>query len=217
MNLAGWIVTFLLFQPASVSEARKLMLAGQFPEAEKILRTALTQSDKPDTRFLLGFCLYLQNNFEETLRVLPADSRDSRTVLYRGLAEEGMGRSEAALADYRRALATDPRNPETLLVLARLLRKQGHPDEAERHVDEALRLTPAAREALYEKGQCLFDRGEFAAAAAAGEKALTAPGPAPGEREIRFLLTRAWLKAGDPSRAAQHRAVFESLPQSLVR
>jgi hypothetical protein len=46
---------------------------------------------------------------------------------------------------------------------------------------------------------------------------LTAAGPAPSEREVRFLLTRAWLKAGDPERAAKHRAIFESLPMPLVR
>jgi hypothetical protein len=57
----------------------------------------------------------------------------------------------------------------------------------------------------------------YAQAAEFGERALTATGPAPTEREIRFLLARAYLKAGSPEIAAKHRAIFESLPMPLVR
>ncbi|HXJ38113.1 MAG TPA: tetratricopeptide repeat protein [Bryobacteraceae bacterium] len=222
---AGWLIALLLAQPAPASvpaltqEARQAMADGHLPQAEEILRRAITASPRQkDLRFLLGFCLYLENNFGESLRAFEAaDQTDARTILYRGLAQEGLGQVGLALESYKRAIALAPRNVEARVVMGRLLRKLGDIVAAEKEIDDTLVLAPDAREVLYEKGQCLFERGAFAAAAAIAERALTAAGPAPGAREIHFLAARAWLKAGDSSMAAKHRAAFESLPMSLVR
>src|SRR5262249_6749741 len=146
-----------------------------------------------------------------------ADQNDARVNLYQALSEEGLGRSEAAAVFYKRALQRDPRNVETLLAYARLLRKLGQSELAETMVDTALKVSSGAKEVLFAKVRCLFDRGEYAHAAEFGERALDAEGPAPSEREIRFLLARAWFKAGNPELAAKHRTVFESLPMPLVR
>jgi predicted Zn-dependent protease len=86
-------------------------------------------------------------------------------------------------------------------------------DRAEALLEEA----PDSRSVFYEKGQCSFERERYRQAAEFGERALAAPGPAPSEREIRFLLARAYLKAGNRELAAKHRAIFESLPMPLVR
>ena len=195
------------------------MASGQMETAENLLNSAVAADPRSaSARFLLGFCLYLENDFVRARAALGlADQNDARVNLYLALSEEGLGHTDAAVTFYKRALQRDPRNTETHVAYARLLRKLGQSEQAESWIDTALKIAPAARETLYAKGQCLFDRGEYASAAEFGERALVAEGPAPSEREIRFLLARAWVKAGNPERAAKHRAIFESLPMPLVR
>jgi len=207
------------YVPSLILKARLSMIAGAMDVAERSLRTASSSEPKNrQVRFLLGFCLYLENDFDDALTVLAAaDQNDARTMLYTGLAHEGLGQDDAAAEAYRRAVSLDAANTEAHIAFGRLMRKQGKTEQAERHIDEALKLSPGARDALYEKGQCQFDRGEYLKAAETGELALAAKGPAPAERDIRFLLTRAYFKAGNREMAAKHRAVFESLPMPLVR
>jgi hypothetical protein len=97
------------------------------------------------------------------------------------------------------------------------LRKQGDTAQANKLVEEAFAISPAARDVLYEKGLSLLDSGENLQAVEFGERALRAPGSVPTEREIRFLLIRAWQKAGNAEMAAKQRAIFEKLPLPLVR
>lgn len=224
MGWASWMM-LLFFRPAPESaremaqKARLAMAAGQMREAEATLRKAVAENGtRQDMVFLLGFCLYLENNFEEAARwldkVAPADSQ---ALLYRGLAREGMGQTDRAATLYREAIRLDARNTEARLVLARVLRREGDTAAAEEQADAALLVKPDARDALYEKGQCLFERGAFAQAAEMAEKTLAAPGPAPSEREVQFLAARAYLKAGNVPLAEKHRAAFEALPMPLVR
>jgi tetratricopeptide (TPR) repeat protein len=218
----GWTIALLLAQssvPELVSKARQAMIAGEMQQAEQFLERAVAADPQAaSARFLLGFCLYLENDFARAEAALAkADQSDARVILYRALSAEGLGRDGAAAFLYQRALNRDSRNTEIHVAFARLLRKLGQTAAAEALLDEGLQIAPAGRDLLYGKGQCLLDRGEFRLAAETGERALAAAGPAPSEREIRFLLTRAWLKAGDPERAAKHRAAFESLPMPLVR
>ena len=195
------------------------MAAGQMETAENLLNSAVAADPRSaSARFLLGFCLYLENDFERARAALAlADQNDARVNLYLALSEEALGHTDAAVTLYKRALERDSRNTETHVAYARLLRKLGQSEQAETWIDTALQIAPRAREILYAKGQCLFDRGEYASAAEFGERALATEGPAPSEREVRFLLARAWLKAGNPVLAAKHRAIFESLPMPLVR
>lgn len=217
-----WAALGLYAQPPItdlLSKARHAMAAGQMEAAESLLNSAIAADPRSaSARFLLGFCLYLQNEFERARAALAlADQNDARVNLYLALSEEALGHADAAVALYKRALQRDSRNTETHVAYARLLRKLGQAEQAETWIDTALKIAPAAREILYVKGQCLFDRGEYASAAEFGERALATEGAAPSEREVRFLLARAWLKAGNPVLAAKHRAIFESLPMPLVR
>jgi len=186
--------------------------------AEKRLRTAVaTHSADKVLRFLLGFCLYLRNDFDGALDALAlADAADPNVILYRALSNEGLGREQSAVALYRQAIAMT-KSSEPRLALARLLRKEGEFNTASRLIDEALANEPGNRDALYEKGQSLLTAGDPIHAAEFGERALTAMGDAPSEREIRYLLVRAYAKSGDAARAARNRAAFERLPLSLVR
>jgi len=62
-----------------------------------------------------------------------------------------------------------------------------------------------------------FEAGRFAPAAAEGEKALQSKGIGTTDRQIHFLLTRAYAKAGDQQRAEEHRKLFEASAPTLRR
>jgi tetratricopeptide (TPR) repeat protein len=207
------------YVPALVLKARLAMISGRMDDAQRALETAVAADPKQSApRFLLGFCLYLENDFQSAREALAlADQNDARVSLYLALSEEGLNHTDVAIEYYDRSLKLDQANANARVAYSRLLRKQGNLDRAESLIDAALRFASDARAVLYEKGQCRFERGMYAQAAEFGERALTATGPAPTEREIRFLLARAYLKAGSPEIAAKHRAIFESLPMPLVR
>ena len=207
------------YVPALTLKARLAMISGRMNQARRTIEAAIAVDPKQKApRFLLGFCLYLENDFQRSRDALAlADQNDARVNLYRALSEEGLNQTDSAVRYYERSLELDPLSADARVAYARLLRRQAKLDQAESLIDEALRFAPDARNVLYEKGQCRFERGAYAQAAAFGERALVAPGPAPAEREIRFLLTRAYLKAGAREMAAKHRAIFERLPPPLVR
>jgi tetratricopeptide (TPR) repeat protein len=206
------------YVPAIALMARIEMASGNLDSAEKRLRSAVA-AHKADTglQFLLGFCLYLGNDFDGALDALArADAADPNVILYRALSNEGLGREQNAVALYRQAIAMT-KSSEPRLALARLLRKEGDLNEASRLIDDALGNEPRRRDILYEKGQSLLAAGDAIRAAEFGERALAVRGDVPSEREIRYLLVRAYTKSGDASRAALHRNAFEKLPLSLVR
>lgn len=207
------------YLPAIALKARLWMIDGRLQDARALLENAAAnQRDGKTLLFLLGFCQYLQNDFEPAQKVFAlSDQRDGRVLLYRALTEEGLNNQEAAVAFYERAMVLDSQSTEVRVAFARLLRKQGQTVRAETLIDEALRLAPQDRAVLYEKGQCLLARAEWRDAADTGERALRASGDAPAEREIRYLLIRAYLNAGETRKAAEHRNIFEQLPLPLVR
>src|SRR5258708_14679746 len=205
--------------PALTLKARLAMISGRMEVARQTLQAAIA-ADPAQTgpRFLLGFCLYLENDFQRSREALAlADQNDARVNLYRALSEEGLNQTDSAVRYYERSIELDPASADARVAYARLLRKQAKLDHPESVIDDALKFAPTARNVLYEKGQCRFERGDYAQAAEFGERALAAPGPAPSEREIRLLLTRAYLKAGAREMAAKHRAIFDRLPSPLVR
>jgi len=178
---------------------------------------ALKPADKA-SRFLLGFVFYLNNDFDRARAAFAlADPNDARVVFYQAMTEEALNQTEAAIGLYERAIKMDRTGGEARVAYARLLFTMGKLDRAEALVDEALKIAGPSAGALYEKGRCLLERGEFAAAVEFGERALAAPESAVLERRIRYLLIRAHQKSGNREKAAQHQAVFDRLPNPLVR
>ena len=205
--------------PALVLKARLAIHANQLDEAQRAVETALAlkPGDKA-SRFLLGFVFYLNNDFDRARTALAqADPNDARVVFYQAMTEEALNHTDAAMRLYERALKLDPTAAEPRVSYARLWFTLGKLDRAETLVDEALKLAGQSPDALYEKGRCLFERGEFAAAAEFGERALLAPGSAALERRIRYLLIRAYQKTGNRPMVERHQAAFDLLPNPLVR
>jgi tetratricopeptide (TPR) repeat protein len=207
------------YGPALLLKARLSMMQGRMDEAIGALNRAISEDPaRGEPRFLLGFAYYLENDFEKADGALAkADQKDARVLLYRAMSAEGLNRPEAAGDFYRRAIQAEPRGTDARIAYARLLRKEGDTAKANKLVNEAYAISPEARDILYEKGLSLLDSGQYLQAVEFGERALRAPGPVPPEREIRFLLIRAWQKAGNAEMAAKERAIFEKLPLPLVR
>jgi tetratricopeptide (TPR) repeat protein len=202
------------FVPALILKARLEMAASRLDDAQRDLEAALAADSKqPYPRFLLGFLFYLKNDFErarDTLAV--ADPNDARVTFYQAMTEEALGNGEAAAAQYERTLRLDKSASEPRVAYARLLFSLRRLDRGEAVIDEALKIEPNGRDALYEKGRCLFERGEYIRAADFGERALAEVHGSTMEREIRYLLVRTYLAAGNRAMADKHRAVFEKLP-----
>jgi tetratricopeptide (TPR) repeat protein len=67
---------------------------------------------------------------------------DARALFDLGYVEDAGGHVDAAAADYRKAIAADPKQFEARLALGLLLAHQGKYDEAREQVEQASRLTP---------------------------------------------------------------------------
>jgi tetratricopeptide (TPR) repeat protein len=228
-SLAATIETLRLnpkFVPALVLKARLAMAANRFDVAKTSLQQAVAiEPNSASAQFLFGFVLYLENDFASALEPLRQAARlqpdDARTQFYLALTFEGLGRTGDAVAGYERALTLNKEGgaqlTDMLVAYARLLFTLGRYDESEGLIDRALASEPAARDAHYEKGRLRLERRDYAAAIKHGKKALELPGVGTTERQIHYLLARAFLQAGQKELAESHLAKFRAAPPTLRR
>lgn len=177
------------------------------------------------SQFMLGFFYYVDNDFSKAVPALEnaarLDPKDPRPVLYLAMSNEGLAKPELALTLYRKTIeleaAAGKPNPDTHTAFARLLLTLGRPDESAEQVARVLELDPTSRDGHYERGRILFEQGEYSQAAAEGEKAFQQKGSGTTDRQIHFLLSRAYSKAGQKALAELHRKQFEASPATLRR
>ena len=177
------------------------------------------------TQFMLGFFYYVDNDFVRAVPVLETaaklNTNDARPLLYLALSEEGLAHPEAAEELYGRAISIEEAHKqpsaETHAAYGRLLFILGRYDESAREVNRVLELDPGSRDGHYERGRLAFEKGEFTAAVAEGELALAAKGNGTTDRQIHFLLARAYGKLGEKEKAELHRKEFEASPATLRR
>lgn len=205
-----------------------LLLAGRIQLAldqPQQARTYLTRAAKlaprsPAAHFLLGFCLYLDNDFTPALTALLTARQlrpnDGPTLLYLALTHEGLADIESALKLYPEAIRHNP-SPEAPLAFARLLFTLQRFPDAHTQIKEALRRDPRYREAYYERARLHLEAAHFAEAVADAEQALSLPGLPQTERQLHFLLARAYQKLRNEPKARFHRQAFERIPPRLVR
>ena len=124
------------------------------------------------------------------------------------------GSPEDALALYREAvrLGDAEGNPqvETRLAGSRILLALGRFEEADGLIGRALKLAPDSGDANFERARLLLISGEAAAAAAEGETALRLTRGETPDRQLHYLLVRAYQKMGQEERAAEHSAALRS-------
>lgn len=214
------------YMPAWTLRGKIAMAFNRFDIARQaFLKAVALQPGSEYSQFMLGFFYYVDNDFAKALPVLEnaarMDPKDPRPVLYLAMATEGIAQPDAALALYQKAIALEAAagspNPDTHTAYARLLLTLGRQEESARQVARVLELDPKSREGHYELGRISFERGDYAEAAAEGEKAFQQKGYGTTDRQIHFLLSRAYSRVGRKDLAELHRKQFEASPATLRR
>ena len=134
--------------------------AGKLAEAERCYRQVLAiQPNHPDALQLLGAVAYQNGHYvvaaEWIRRAIKKDRNNSAWFSNLGLALEGQGRFEEALASYNSALRLEPDNAEALNNRGNVLKALGRIDEALASYDEALAFNPNHAESLNNRGNIL--------------------------------------------------------------
>ena len=212
--------------PALTLKAKLAMGFNRFDTArECLLKAVELEPNSPYVQFLLGFFFYVDNDFNKAVPPLEKARKlnpaDPRPVFYLAMTQEALGRAEAAIPLYDEALQLDAlagkQQPDTLVAYARLLYTLGQLEKSEELIQRAVRLDINSRDAQYEMGRLLYEKRDYQGAIARGEKALGLAGPGTTDRQIHFLLGRAYLKAGDRDRGEEHLAKFRASAPSLRR
>lgn len=210
--------------PALTLKGKLAMGLNRFDEArESLTRAAQLEPDSGYTQFMLGFFYYVDNDFRKALAPLEKAAKlnpgDSRATFYLALTQEGLANPGAAIGQYQRTLELERSKPsaETHTAYGRLLFTLGRYTESRLKIERALQLDPNSRDAHYESGRLFFQEGKFIQAAAEGERALSISGVGTLDRQIHFLLARAYLKGGNKVKAGEHLAKFKASGVSLRR
>lgn len=212
--------------PALTLKAKLAMAINRFDIARACLERAVSiEPQSPYVQFLSGFFYYVDNDFANAIpaleRAKDLKPDDIRTHFYLALAYEGLAQPEKARQLYDRTLDLEKRagqpSADTHVAYGRMLFSLGEYDASEKQIARALQLDGKSRDAHYETGRLHFERAEYEAAAAAGERALTLAGAGTTDRQIHFLLTRAYRKLGKLELAETHMSRFKASGVSLRR
>lgn len=125
--------------PAREALAFLLLVAGELPEARKVLEE---RTSAGDTDFYLHYLRAVvlqridaaanQSAILESLdRAIARNPRFAQSFLMRGRIRAGQGNLDSALADYQAAAESDPAYAQTYFHLAQVYLKMGKKDEAE--------------------------------------------------------------------------------------
>lgn len=155
-----------------------------------------------------------EQNFEQALRVNPADSEVHNNygwyLCNRGRAAESIAHFMAAL---KNPLYTTP--DKAFLNAGICSRKAGNDEGAEKYLLEALNIQPLQRQALHEIADLYFAKGRWADARLYLGRLLLA---GPGTAESLWLAVRLDRKLGDRDAEASHsvqlRKQFPDAPQT---
>ncbi len=207
--------------PALMLRGRIAMAENDFDQARTVLAKAASLApDKSGPQFLLGFFHYVDNDFVRARPVLERARklapRDAQAALFLAMTYDGLAMPEQARPVFEEAIRLGD-TAGSRLAYARMLYAQGQYATAQTHVARALQLGPESRDAHYEQARLHFVSNRFGECIASATRALALAGDGTTERSIHFLLSRAYERAGDKQRAAEHRARFEAIPPRMVR
>jgi tetratricopeptide (TPR) repeat protein len=139
---------------------------------------------------------------------LSAAPMQAVTEVNLGAELQAQGRTDEAIAHYRRATGLAPSNPSTFLNLGTALREQGRTNEAIEAYRRALSISPDDGDAHYNLANALMDAHRI-------DEALThfafAAKASPGSADVQNNFGIALAEAGKPSEAA---AAFERAVQA---
>jgi len=151
-------------------------------------------------RYYLGRAKYNWKHFSEAVRIftecLELDPRNIQAANYLGLSYEALGRTEDALAAYRRAVALDtaaPGDAEPYLNLGSLLVENDRPGDAVPYLVQAAGIAPGDWRVHRALGKAYFKSNRLPEALAELHRAVTL---APENAPVHFLLAQAMRKSG---------------------
>jgi len=177
-----------------------------------ILPSAIPEARKPLVRFA-GRAAFAMGGrhlaeaaklFDELVRTYP---REPNVHYARGVlrtTEDPPG----ALEDFEAELAISPNHIPARLQIVFELVKRNEAARAKPYAEDAVRLDPEAFATHLAMGQVWFETGEIDKAIAAFEHGVKL---APGSPQARFLLARAYGRAGRTADADRERAEFRRL------
>lgn len=151
-------------------------------------------------------------SFLSSLWVLETDAESYRAYELRGEALEAAGKTDEAIAEYRRALAIKPELQTVHFSIGNLYWRSGRTDEALVELGEELKVSPNDPNSHYEIGDILLSRNKLADAEAHFLQALKF---SPGLTEGHLAMERIATSRGDSATALLHlKKAVESAPES---
>ena len=198
--------------PALLLKSRLALIAGRGEQARILIQRAISlEPGNWYAHFLYAFQFYVQNRLAEALpefeKASRLDPQEPMPRLYLAMTHDSLGHAGDALLGYQEAIrlekAREAVQATTLLALARFLMATGRSEEAAPLVDRALALDPKSRNAHYLRARLLIEAGDAPAAARECEAALTLESIDVTDKEIRYVLARAYRLAGRPEDAAR--------------
>lgn len=210
--------------PALTLKGRLAMAAGDNAGARNAFsRAAELAPDSAGAQFLLGFFFYIENDFTRARAPLEKARKlgDARAPLFLALTLDGLALPAEAAPVYQEAVRIEERSKglavEVRVAYARFLFVLGKRDEAQAVIARALTANPRSREAHYEQARLHAEASDPAACVTEALAALNLPGEGVSDRQIHFLLARAYGLLGNSERAVYHKQRMEALPAGVVR
>lgn len=208
--------------PALTLRAKLAMAIDRYDVARESLERAIAADPSSwYAQFLYGFQFYKQNQLPEAMQWLEKagrlNPRDARTRLYLGLAQESLGQTEVALQYYREAIrlgeASGKLETDMLLSYSRLLLLLGDFEQSGRLIERALKLDARSRDPRFEAARRLLKKGDAAGAAREGEIALGLHAGDVTDRQVHFLLIRAYQASDREDEATRHAVALREMEQ----
>ncbi len=215
--------------PVLLMQAQVHARRGEDGQAEAIfVRACEAAPDHAEPHFQLG-AFYddrqqhgqAVEQFRHVLAITPADPQ---AYDYLGLSLEALGEFSRAESAYVMGLARNsgPRfDPMLHYNYGRFLVKHGRPEDARRHLDEAVRLAPRVRAVHYERARLAEQTGELVRARKHAETALKLadPGGVILDMQVHYLLSRIYRLTGEDALAAHFTALTQKaeIPLSARR
>ncbi len=184
--------------------ARTAMLSGRSDDAERLLRDVVTvDPTRLEAYDLLGRLYVGRGDMDRALaeyRSLAnrssANAAGPRTMV--GMINEARGKRDAAVEEYERVLAANPRAGVAANNLAWIRAEEGRLDEAVRLANVATDVMKDRPEPYDTLGWIYYQQGQLARALSAFERALS---HAPDNPTYHYHLGLTYLKLGDARRA----------------
>ncbi len=177
-------------------------LLEDYTAADEWLTKSVGLNPKEErARYYLGRTKYNEKRFDDAVRefteCLKLDARNVKAADNLGLAYEGLGKTEEALASYRNAVEWDAtattRSLGPYLNLGTLLAENQRPSEALPYLEQAARMAPGDARARRELGKAYLNLNRLDDAKRELEKAVEIE---PESAPAHFLLAQADRRQG---------------------